>query len=151
MITYAFAAKLLEHYLLNATVSNTGDAVGLRGSLAAGDFELSLHTATPGPTGTQATNETTYTGYARVPIPRGAALWLCDPASGTATLQADVAFPVVGAVPGPAITHIGFGWAHAGAGELQIYGSLGVAVVPVAGVPLVLRAGTSVRILDGEP
>lgn len=39
------------------------------------DWYLSLHTASPGAWGTQATNEVSYTGYARIPVVRSGSGW----------------------------------------------------------------------------
>lgn len=55
--------ELLLLLLNNSNVANIGDATGLRGSSTAGSFYLSLHTSSPGETGTQSTNETSYTSY----------------------------------------------------------------------------------------
>lgn len=71
------------------------------------------HTADPGLTGTSATNEATYTGYARVPVSRDSAgLTVCDPdgtpnASGTAFKNtAEVTFPeCTGVSDDEVITH----------------------------------------------
>lgn len=55
--------KTLPSYL--GTLSGTGNT----------DFYLALHSADPGETGDQTTNEITYTGYARVAVVRTAGGW----------------------------------------------------------------------------
>ena len=57
----------------NTNIANIGDAGGLRGSVAAGQLFLSLHSADPGEGGDQTTNEVAYTGYARVGVARSGA------------------------------------------------------------------------------
>ena len=71
----AFENSLLLLILNNTNIANIGDATGLRGSSAAGNVYVGLHTADPGEAGTQATSEATYTGYARVAVARTAGGW----------------------------------------------------------------------------
>lgn len=66
----AFIGQWLDHVFLNTDIPNVGDATGLRQSITVGSLFLALHTADPGVAGTQATNEATYTGYARVALAR---------------------------------------------------------------------------------
>jgi hypothetical protein len=79
---------------------------------------VSLHTADPGETGTQATSETAYTNYARVAVARTSGGWTV---SGTAPTQAAnavaVTFPQCGAT-GATLTYFGVGTAVSGAGKL---------------------------------
>ena len=58
-----FFLKTLASWM--GTLSGTGDA----------NITIALHTADPGEAGTQATNEATYTSYARVNVIRTAAGW----------------------------------------------------------------------------
>lgn len=57
----AAATALLLLLLNNTAWANIGDAGGLQPSAAAGSTFLSLHTATPAESGTQSTNEISYT------------------------------------------------------------------------------------------
>lgn len=52
---------------------------------------LALHTADPGVSGTQATNEVSYTSYARVAVARTAGGWTYS--SGTVNPVATISFP----------------------------------------------------------
>lgn len=52
---------------------------------------IALHTADPGEAGTQATNEATYTSYARVSVNRNAGGW--SVASGSCSPVANIDFP----------------------------------------------------------
>ena len=78
-------SDLFKLYFQNVAAAGIGDAGGLPASVAAGSIFVALHTADPGETGTQATSEATYTGYARQAVVRSAAGWTV---SGTAPTQA---------------------------------------------------------------
>ena len=117
-------SNLLLLVFENANWANVGDATGLRGSSSAGSFYASLHTADPGETGSQTTNESAYTNYARVGIARSSAGWTV---SGTAPTQAAndaaVTFPQCG-VTGSTVTHFEVGRESSGAGEALWIGAL---------------------------
>lgn len=81
---------------------------------------VALHTADPGETGTQATNEATYTGYARVSVARSAGGW---------TVTANSVSPVAA---------ISFGACTAGTNTITHW-SVGVAV---SGATKLLYSGT---------
>jgi hypothetical protein len=66
----AFENAWLQLVFQNTNIANIGDATGLRGSATAGQLFFSLHSEDPGEVGTQATNEVSYTGYARVGVSR---------------------------------------------------------------------------------
>lgn len=71
----ASETALLNLLFNNTDWANVGDAAGLQNSATAGSFYVALHTGDPGEAGTQATNEATYTGYARVAVARSGAGW----------------------------------------------------------------------------
>lgn len=87
----AWESALLLLLFNNVDATNIGDAGGLRGSVAAGNLWISLHTDDPGEAGTQATNEATYTGYARVSVPRGPLNWTV--VLNAVRNAAEIAFP----------------------------------------------------------
>ena len=60
-MTTAAANSFLLLFFNNTDWAVVGDAAGLQNSVAAGSLYLSLHTASPGEGGTQATNEISYT------------------------------------------------------------------------------------------
>ena len=68
---------------------------------------VALHTADPGETGTQATNETAYTGYSRVAVARNSGGWTVS--NDTVTPTANIDFGECTASPGGAITHFSIG------------------------------------------
>ena len=68
---------------------------------------VALHTSDPGETGTQATNETAYTGYARVAVARTTGGWTVT--GNSVSPVANIDFPECTASPGAAITHFSVG------------------------------------------
>lgn len=134
-LSNAFENSLLLLLFNNTDIANVGDAAGLQNSVTAGSFFISLHTADPGETGTQATNETSYTGYARVAVARSGAGWTV---SGTAPTQAANAAIITfgtSTVGTPTITHFGVGLESAGATVLMASGILTASqVINIGGV-----------------
>jgi len=73
---------------------------------------VALHTSDPGEAGTQSTNETAYTNYARQTVARSGAGWTVaggDPDPASVSPAANIDFPECGATPGAAITHWSIG------------------------------------------
>ena len=126
--TNAFETACLSLYFTNTDHANIGDAAGLQNSAAAGSFYISLHTADPGETGTQATSETAYTGYARLAVARSGAGWTVS--GNTASNAAVLTFGTCTAAPGANITHFGIGTDASGVGNLLFSGALGAAYTP---------------------
>ncbi len=128
-------ANFLDHLFVNAAWANIGDATGLPAAATAGNFYISLHTADPGETGDQTTNEATYTGYARVAVPRSSAGWT---RSGTAPTQvANAALITFAACTGGSntITHFAVGRAGgAAAGEILFFGALSASLAVSNGI-----------------
>jgi len=130
------ATNVLENGLLslifeNANYANVGDAGGLRGSVTAGVFYISVHTANPNETGSQTTSEAAYTSYARVSVARSTAGW--SVAAGVADNDAAVTFPA--ATGGSETeTHFGIGSDASGAGNLFLWGALAASLAVSAGI-----------------
>ena len=119
--TGATVTSLLE--LIYQAVSWTSIAT----STGATNLYLSLHNADPGMSGSQTTNETAYTNYARVAVVRSSAGFTV---AGSAPLvnvsnAAVVTFPQCGAT-GDTISHFGIGLSASGAGTLLASGPVGV-------------------------
>lgn len=95
---------------------------------------VSLHTADPGEGGNQTTNETTYTGYARVAVPRSASGWTVT--GNTVSPVNNIEFGECTGSPGGAITHFAIGTAATGTGKILYKGtvtpniSMAVGVIP---------------------
>ena len=131
--TNAFETAVLSLYFNNTDHANIGDAAGLQNSAAAGVFYVSLHTADPGETGNQTTNETAYTNYARVSVARSGAGWTISGAN--CSNAAAITFPVVG-VTGATVTHFGIGTDSSGTGNLLFKGALAASrVLSTDGTP----------------
>ncbi len=135
----AFETAFLLLVLNNTDIANIGDATGLRGSTVAGSLFVSLHTADPGEAGTQATNETTYTSYARVAVARTAGGWTV--AGNAASNTATVTFPTCTAGAAQLVTHFAIGVASAGATVVLFKGALTASVSVGPGVTPLFNAG----------
>lgn len=99
---------------------------------------VSLHNADPGEAGSQTTNETAYTNYARVSVARTSGGWTVSGTDPTQVVNAaTITFPACGAT-GDTLTHWGIGFLTSGAGTLIASGPIG----PTAG-PFVEFTATS--------
>lgn len=106
----------------NTDIANIGDAGGIRGSVAAGSLYWALFTADPGETGTAVTNETAYTGYARVAAARSGAGFTVT--GNSVSPPSNVDFGECSASPGTDITHFGVVSTASGAGKLLYKGTM---------------------------
>jgi hypothetical protein len=139
-LTNAAVDSLLDLLFNNVAWSNIGDSAGLQPSGAAGVFYLSLHNGSPGLTGNQTTNETSYGGYSRISVVRTSAGWIrtaeiVNPAYvftwPTCTGGTDT------------ITYIGIGTASSGSGHLVGYASVSPSIaVSTSVVPQATTAST---------
>lgn len=109
----------LAALIFNATaIANIADNAG---SSPLTNLYVSLHTASPGTGGSQTTNETSYTNYARVAVSRNSGGWTVS--SGAATNTALIQFAQCG-VTGATITHVAIGTASSGTGKVLYAGAL---------------------------
>jgi len=100
---------------------------------------LSLHTADPGVGGSQTTNETSYTNYARIAIARTTSGW--DVPSSGATANAALAqFAQCGA-SGATLTHVAIGTGSSGAGLVLYAGALTSSLAVANGIQPQFAAG----------
>lgn len=136
--TTAAAANWLK-LILNATsIANIADNAGT--SPLTSVF-VSLHTATPGLTGSQTTNEAAYTSYARVGVVRTSSGWTIS--SNTAVPVATISFPA--ATGGSETeTFMGIGSLASGAGVLYWYGAISPTIVVSSGVTPSLTTATTI-------
>lgn len=145
----AFENSLLLLLFNNTDIANVGDVAGLQNSVAAGSFYVSLHTADPGEAGTQATNETSYTGYARVAVARSGAGWTVSGTAPTQVVNAATVTFGTSTVGTPTITHFGVGLESSGATVLAFSGALTTnQVINVGASPNTFAAGALVITLD---
>lgn len=94
------------------------------------NLSVALHTADPGEAGTQATNETAYTGYSRVNVARTSGGWTVT--GNSVSPAANIDFGECTASPGGALTHwsVGTGVAN----ELLYSGTLSPNITMAVGV-----------------
>ncbi len=124
----AFSGDLVK-LIFNATaIANIADNAG---SSPITNLYLSLHTADPGIGGSQTTNETAYTNYARIPIVRTSGGWTV--VSGAASNAALAQFAQCG-VTGSTLTHVGIGTASSGAGKMLYTGALNASLSVSSGI-----------------
>lgn len=143
--TNVFENGLLSLIFENANYANVGDATGLRGSSVAGVFYVSLHTANPNETGTQATSVAAYTSYAAVSVARSTSGW--SVASGVADNDAAITFPP--ATGGSETeTHFGIGSDASGAGNLFLWGALTASLAVSNGITPAFAIGALDITLD---
>lgn len=94
----------------------------------AANLFVSLHNADPGEAGSQTTNETAYTNYARASVARTTGGWTVSGTDPTQVVNAaTVSFPQCGA-SGDTISHWGVGLSSSGAGTLLASGPVASAV-----------------------
>lgn len=93
---------------------------------------VSLHTADPGEAGSQLTNETAYTGYARVSVARTSGGFTVT--GNSVSPVANIDFGECTASPGAAITHFAIGTASSGAGKLLYSGTVTPNITMAVGV-----------------
>ncbi|MDO9712450.1 phage tail fiber protein [Paracraurococcus lichenis] len=139
----AFENAWLQLVFNNVNIANIGDATGLRGSTTAGNLYVSLHTADPGETGTEATSEISYTGYARQAVARSSAGWTVTGNSVSPT--ANIQFPTSTGGTGGTATHWSVGVASSGASTILYSGTITPNISVAAGVqPILLASGTTI-------
>jgi hypothetical protein len=107
-------------------------------SSPATSFYISLHTADPGETGDQSTNESAYTGYARVAVTRDGTGWTVS--GNSASNGAQITFGQCTASPAN-ITHVGLGLSSSGTGTLLLSNALSSTLTMAAGVTPIFSTG----------
>lgn len=99
---------------------------------------VSLHTADPGETGNQTTNEATYTGYARVAVARTSGGWTVS--ANAVENAAAITFPECTAGSNT-ITHFAVGTDVSGTGKILYKGALTASLAVSAGITPEFAAG----------
>ncbi len=102
---------------------------------------IALHTADPGETGTQATSECAYTGYARVTSPRTSGEWTVTANSVSPTTE--ISFPISSGGSETA-THFSIGVAVSGASKILYSGTVTPNIAISSGVTPVLTMATTI-------
>jgi hypothetical protein len=106
------------------------------------DIYISLHTADPGEAGDQTTNETAYTGYARVAVARTSGGWTVT-ANSVSPVSA-IFFAECSASPGAQLTHWAAGTSATGAGKLLYRGTLTPNITTAVGVTPVIKTSSTI-------
>lgn len=102
---------------------------------------VSLHTSDPGEAGSQTTNETSYTSYARVAVARTSGGWTVT--ANSVSPAAEISFPAC--TGGTAtITHMGIGTGSSGAGTLLFKGTVTPNISVASGVTPKLTTATAI-------
>ncbi len=124
--------------IFNATaIANLADNAA---SAPATNLYVSLHTADPGEAGDQTTNETSYTGYARIAVARTSGGWTVTGASVSPAANINFGSCTAGSAT---ITHFAIGTASSGAGKLLYSGTVTPNISVSAGVtPSITTAST---------
>lgn len=126
-----FETDILLLVFNNTDIANIGDAGGLQNSASAGSLYVALHTADPDETGKQNTNETSYTGYARVAVARSGGGWTV---SGNSVSNAAAVTFGLCTVGTPTITHFSVGYESAGATKMICSGALSAPLAVSPGI-----------------
>jgi hypothetical protein len=100
---------------------------------------VSLHTSSPGATGTQQTNEATYGLYARVAVARSGSGWTVSAESVDPV--ANIVFPMANS-GSETETFFGIGTASSGAGVLLYFGPISPTIPVTSGVIPTLGTAT---------
>lgn len=106
---------------------------------------VALHTADPGEAGTAATNEATYTNYARVAVNRNSGGWTVSGSSVTNTGQ--ITFPQCG-VTGNTITHASITTASSGTSKILYSGALSSSLAVANQITPFFAASTGVTVTE---
>jgi hypothetical protein len=126
--------------IFNATaIANIADNAA---SAPLTNLYVSLHTSDPGEAGNQATNETAYTGYARVAVARSGSGWTVT--DNSVSPVSAIPFAECTASPGAALTHFAVGTDAAGTGKVLYSGTLTPNVTMAVGVTPVIKTASAI-------
>lgn len=142
----------LENMILSLIFNGSTNALLASAAGSLSDLYVALHTANPGDSGSQTTNEVTTTQdatYARVSVARSSGGWTVSSASPTKVNPVGViTFPTTSAVgTGCTATYFSIGTAASGAGNILYSGAISPAIVipaTTAGVIPQLTTATTI-------
>jgi hypothetical protein len=124
-----FENDLLKLIFNGTAIANLADNAA---SAPLANLFVSLHTGDPGEGGDQTSNETAYTGYARVSVARSGSGWTVT--ANSVSPVANIDFGECTASPGGNITHFAVGTATSGAGKLLYSGTVSPNIAMAVGV-----------------
>lgn len=125
---------LMKLVFNNVAIADIGDVAGLRATTTPGSLYWTLLTADPGDAGTAVTNETAYTGYARIAAARASGAGGFTVTGNSVSPPANIDFGECTASPGGPLTHFGIVNTSSGAGKLLYSGTLTPSITMAAGV-----------------
>jgi|SRR5215207_331999 len=132
ILALVFNATTWANYAINATTTPEANIV------------VALHTADPGDTGTMATSEATYTGYARVNVVRTTSGWSA-PSGGSTSPVANIDFGA-GTAGSGTVTFFSTGKSGGGAAAILWSGAVSPSIVTGNGVTPRLTTATTVTL-----
>jgi len=136
--TTTAAGNWLKLFLNATAIANIADNAA---SSPLTNIYVSLHTSSPGTSGTQTTNEAAYTSYARVAVARTSGGWTIT--NNVANPVASITFPA--ATGGSETeTFMGIGSLVSGAGVLYWYGAISPTIAVSNGVTPSLTTATAI-------
>lgn len=144
----AFEADILKLIFNNTSIANIGDVTGVVGSTGVGSLFIGLHTADPLDAGTQATNEATYTGYARVAVARTSGAWSVTGTTPTTVSNVAVVTFAACTAGSNTITHFSIGYQTSGANKIMVSGALTASLAVSAGITPSFAAGALTATCD---
>jgi hypothetical protein len=136
--TTNYAQSLLELIFNTTTIANIAENAS---SSPFTTLYISLHTSSPGTSGTQNTNEAAYTSYARQAVTRTSGGWTIT--SNSVSPNANITFPTASG-GSETETYFGVGASVAGAGPLYYFGTLSPSIAVTSGTQPVLTNSTSI-------
>jgi hypothetical protein len=142
MFSTTFANDLIKLILTGVAVPNLADNA-VAAPLA--NLYLGLHSADPGPAGTQETSSLVYTGYARVAVPRLPANWVIS--GNVANPAARIEFPEMTGGVDVLATWLTIGTALTGAGKVLLRGRLVPDIQCRVGVIPAIKADTAITFI----
>ena len=135
-----YEAAILNLLLAAKAIANIADNAA---AAPATVVWVSLHTADPGDTGTQGTNESAYAGYTRISVARTTGGWTVTGVTGASPVAA-ITFPQATSTSTSTITHAGIGLSSATtAGILIASGALSPTINISQNVTPSLTTGSS--------
>lgn len=146
MFNQTFANDLIKLILTRVPIANIADDAAVA-PLA--NLVLGLHTADPGPTGTQETSAVVYTGYARIQVPRLAANWTI--ANNIARPAARLEFGEMTGGTESLATWLTIGTALTGPGKVLLRGRLSPDIQLRLGVIPAIKADSTITFVTATP
>ncbi len=136
--TNTFENDLLQLIFNAVGIANLADNAA---SSPLTNLQVALHTADPGETGNQGTNECTYGGYARVAVARTSGGWTVS--GNSVSPVAEIAFPEASSGSETA-THASVGTDASGSGKILYKGALSPTIAISTGTTPKIGTGSTI-------